>query len=150
MKRTPILGVFTLLAVVSATASTHAASVSNGLAQESTIEKGADKTKGATDKAIDAVAKGTTVAVDSTKHALSKSGEVMTDSWVTTRVHARFVDETLLKDSDISVDSTNHVVTLKGTVLTKAGRTKATTIAKGTEGVRSVVNQLTIGPKRAA
>ena len=127
----------------------YSSSVSNGLAQESTIEKGADKTKGAAEKAVDAVAKGTTVAVDKTKDAFSKTGEVMTDTWITTRVHGRFVDEALLKDSDISVDATNHVVTLKGTVLTKAGRTKAATIAKGTEGVRSVVNLLTIGPKPA-
>jgi hyperosmotically inducible protein len=110
-------------------------------ATKDAIEKAAEVTK-------DAVVKGTTVTVEKTKDGLSKTGEVMTDAWITTRVHARFVDEALLKNSDISVDADNHVVTLKGTVLTKAGRTKATTIAKATEGVRGVVNHLTIGPKR--
>lgn len=107
-----------------------------------------DKVKEGAEKTKDAVVKGTTVAVDKTKDALSKTGEVMTDAWVTTRVHQRFVSENLLKDSDISVDTDKHVVTLKGTVTTAAGRRRATTVAKGTEGVRTVVNRLTIGPKK--
>ena len=71
----------------------------------------------------------------------------MTDPWITTRVQERFVGKNLLKDSDISVDTTKHVVTLKGTVLGRAGRARATTVARGTEGVHRVVNRLTIGPK---
>ena len=46
------------------------------------------------------------------------------------------------------MNTSKHVVTLKGTVSGRAGRARATTVAKGTEGVRRVVNQLTIGPKR--
>jgi len=107
-----------------------------------------DKTKDGAEKTKDAVVKGTKVAVEKTKDGLSKTGEVMTDGWITTRVHARFVDEALLKDSNISVETNDHVVTLTGTVMARAGRTKATTVAKGTEGVRRVVNRLTIGRKR--
>ncbi len=106
-----------------------------------------EKTVDGAEKAKDAVVKGTTVAVDKTKEGVSKSGEVMTDEWITGRVHARFVDEDLLKGSNISVDTHKHVVTLKGTVTGQAGRTQATKVAKGTEGVHSVVNRLTIGPK---
>jgi osmotically-inducible protein OsmY len=40
------------------------------------------------------------------------------------------------------------VVTLKGTVLTTAGRKKAGAVARGTEGVRRVVNRLIIGSKK--
>jgi hyperosmotically inducible protein len=108
----------------------------------------AQKTAEAADKTKDGVVKGTKIAAKKTKDGLSKTGEVMTDGWITTRVHARFVGEDLLKDSDISVDTNDHVVTLKGTVTGRAGRTKAGDIAKGTEGVRRVVNRLTIGPKR--
>jgi len=107
-----------------------------------------DKTKDGAEKTKDAVVKGTKVAVEKTKDGLSKTGEVMTDAWITTRVHARFVDEDLLKHSDISVDTNNHVVTLTGTVMGRAGRAKATSVAKGTEGVHQVVNRLTVGPKR--
>ena len=109
----------------------------------------AQKTAEGADKVKDAVVKGVGIAADKTKEGLSKTGEVMTDEWITTRVHARFVNEDLLKNSDISVDTSKHVVTLKGTVVGRAGRTKAGNIARRTEGVRRVVNQLTIGPKKA-
>jgi hyperosmotically inducible protein len=107
-----------------------------------------EKDKNVVVQSKDAVVKGTKVAVEATKDGVSKSGEVMTDTWITTRVAARFVDEPLLKDSNINVDSGKHIVTLKGTVTSKAGRTRATTVARGTEGVHSVVNHLTIGPKK--
>jgi osmotically-inducible protein OsmY len=106
-----------------------------------------EKTKDGAEKVKDAVVKGVTVAADKTKEGLSKTGEVMTDEWITGRVHARFVDEDLLKGSDISVDTSKHVVTLTGTVMARAGRTRATTVARGTEGVHRVINRLTIGPK---
>lgn len=108
-----------------------------------------DKTKEVAETVKDAVVKGATVAAEKTKEGLSKTGEVITDEWITARVHARFVDEPLLKDSDISVDASKHVVTLRGTVLSRAGRTRATRVAVDTEGVRRVVNRLTIGPKKA-
>src|SRR5450759_5249488 len=76
-----------------------------------------EKTKDGAEKTKDAVVKGTKITAEKTKDGLSKTGEVMTDAWITTRVHARFVDEDLLKDSDISVDTSRHVVTLKGTVM---------------------------------
>jgi hyperosmotically inducible periplasmic protein len=107
-----------------------------------------DKAKEGAGKTKDAVVKGAKVAADKTEDGLSKTGEVMTDAWVTARVHERFVTEDLLKDSNISVKTDKHVVTLTGTVMGRAGRTKATTIAMRTEGVRRVVNRLTIGPKR--
>lgn len=84
---------------------------------------------------------------EKTEEALSKTGEVITDGWITTRVHQRFVGEDLLKGSDITVDTNDHVVTLKGTVMSAAGRAKAVEIARNTEGVHQVVDQLTIGPK---
>ena len=107
-----------------------------------------EKTKEGAVKTKDAVVKGTKIAAEKTKDGLSKTGEVMTDGWITTRIHARFVDEDLLKDSDISVDTNKHVVTLKGTVTGRAGRARATSVALHTEGVRRVVNRLTIGPKQ--
>jgi osmotically-inducible protein OsmY len=108
-----------------------------------------DKTKEGAEKTKDAVVKGAKVVADKTEDGLSKTGEVMTDGWITTRINQRFVSEKLLKDSNINVDTSKHVVTLKGTVMGPAGRAKAATIARRTEGVRRVVNQLTIGPKQA-
>ena len=108
----------------------------------------AEKTKDGAEKTKDAVVKGAKVVAGKTKDGVSKTGEVMTDAWITSRIHARFVDEDLLKDSDIKVDTDKHVVTLTGTVMAAAGRSRATTVASRTEGVRRVVNRLTIGPKR--
>jgi osmotically-inducible protein OsmY len=96
----------------------------------------------------DAVVKGAKVVGTKTKDGVSKTGEVMTDGWITTRVNSRFVNEDLLKGSDINVDTDKHVVTLKGTVTTAAGRNKAGVVAKGTEGVQRVVNQLTIASSK--
>jgi len=101
------------------------------------------------EKAKDAVIKDTKVAIDKTKEGLSKTGEVMTDAWITTRIHERFVGEDLLKGSDISVKTNRHVVTLTGTVMARTGRAKATRLARDTEGVRRVVNRLRIGAKKS-
>jgi hyperosmotically inducible periplasmic protein len=130
---------FALLTLIPAPVSAGARLASQTVAQKTA--EGADKTK-------DAVVKGAKITAEKTKDGLSKTGEVMTDGWITTRVHERFVSDDLLKDSDISVKTDKHVVTLTGTVIGQAGRAKATTIAKRTEGVRRVVNRLTIGPKR--
>jgi len=99
------------------------------------------------EKTKDVVVKDAKIVGTKTKEGLSKTGEVMTDAWITTRIHERFVGEDLLKDSHISVDTAHHVVTLKGTVVGSAGRTRAAHVAKNTEGVHRVVNHLTIGPK---
>jgi len=122
-------------------------------------EKAADKTKEGADKAwektkegagtvADKTKEGASTVADKTKEGLSKTGEVITDAWITTRVKSKFIGEDLLKDSDISVDTNNHVVTLTGTVMSAAGRARAVEQAKEVEGVHQVVDRLTIGPKK--
>ncbi|MEO8678252.1 MAG: BON domain-containing protein [Vicinamibacterales bacterium] len=107
------------------------------------------KDKNVVEKSKDAVVKGAKATAEATKDGISKTGEVMTDAWINSRVAGRFVDEPLLKDSNINVDVSKHVVTLKGTVMSRAGRSRAMTVAAKTEGVHHVVNQLTIGPKKS-
>jgi osmotically-inducible protein OsmY len=122
------------------------------------VEKAADKTKDASKTAAaktkevaktagEKTKEGASTVADKTKSAVSKTGEVITDAWITTKVKADFVNEDTLKGSDINVDTNNHVVTLKGTVKTPAGRDRAIQIAKTTDGVNRVVNQLVIGSK---
>jgi osmotically-inducible protein OsmY len=72
----------------------------------------------------------------------------ITDSWITTKIKANFVNEDLLKGSDINVDTNSHVVTLKGTVPSAAGRARAVALAKSTKGVTSVHDALTIAPAK--
>lgn len=119
-----------------------------GAASTGSAQTVAEKTKEGAQKTKDAVVKDTKIAIEKTRDGLSKTGEVMTDGWITSRVHERFVGEDLLKNSDISVDTSKHVVTLTGTVTGRAGRARAASVAKHTEGVHRVVNRLTVGPKR--
>jgi hyperosmotically inducible protein len=72
------------------------------------------------------------------------TGEVITDGWITTKVSAKFVDEKLLKGSSINVDTKDHAVTLKGTVGSDAAKARAVEIARNTDGVVRVVNQLVV------
>ncbi len=81
---------------------------------------------------------------DRIKAGLSKTGETITDAWITTKVKWFYLGEDELKGSDINVDTNNKVVTLKGTVKTQAGKLKANQLAKDTDGVSKVVDQLVI------
>ena len=111
------------------------------------VEKAGEKTKDGLEKAGSATKDGAEKVYDKTKEGVSKTGEEITDGWITSRVHQKFIGEDLLKDSDINVDTNNHIVTLRGRVLTAAARARAVEQAKEVEGVHSVVDHLTIGPK---
>ena len=78
------------------------------------------------------------------KAGMSKTGEKISDAWITTKVNWFFVGEDTLKGSRIDVDTKNNVVTLSGTVTSQAGRTRAVALAKQTEGVKDVVDRLTV------
>jgi hyperosmotically inducible protein len=111
---------------------------------KSIVAKTGDATKKAARKTGDVAG----TAGEKTKDAASATGEAITDGYITTALHAKFVDEATLKGSDINVDTNNHVVTLKGTVASAAGKARAEEIARTTKGVNRVVNQLVIGPKK--
>ena len=67
--------------------------------------------------------------------------------WVKTRFDLAAADD--LRDSTINVDVDNDVVTLTGTVASAAQRSRAETVAKAVEGVKSVRNQLRVGTGNA-
>jgi len=81
---------------------------------------------------------------DRMKAGLNKTGEKITDAWITTKVKWFFMGEDALKGSDINVDTKDNVVTLKGTVKSAAGKARAMELANRTDGVKKVVDQLTI------
>jgi osmotically-inducible protein OsmY len=80
-----------------------------------------------------------------TKSGLNKLGDKITDAWITTKVKWFFLGEDALSGSNINADTANGVVTLKGTVKTAAGKKRAVALAQGVDGVKKVVDQLTIG-----
>ena len=83
-----------------------------------------------------------------TKDAARSAGRTVSDGWVTSKIYSQFITEDALEDSDIDVDVDKGAVTLKGTVPTQAGSTRAAAIAKSTEGVKSVHNNLKVGVKK--
>jgi len=87
---------------------------------------------------------GASTSVAQVSDAAKKSGNAITDSWITMKVHSQFIPEDALEGSDIDVDTTHGVVVLKGTVPTEAAKTRAVAIAKATDGVKSVTDQLRI------
>jgi hyperosmotically inducible periplasmic protein len=115
-----------------------------GTKTKETTEKAAEKTKEGVETAGAKTKEAAKTTGEKSKDAVSKTGEVINDAWITTKIKTDFVGEDLLKGSDINVDTANHVVTLKGTVKTAAGRERAVAIAKRTDGVNKVVDQLTI------
>lgn len=78
------------------------------------------------------------------KSGLTKRGEAITDAWITAKVKWFYVGEASLKGSDITVETNNHAVTLKGTVGTAAAKTRAIELAKDTDGVSRVDDQLVV------
>ena len=122
--------------------------VDSKLDVESAGPSAVDKTEAKTKEAAKETKDATVKAGEKTKDAVATTGEVITDAWITSTISADFVNEDTLKGSDINVDTKDHVVTLKGTVMSAAGKTRAAEIAKTTKGVKSVVNTLTIGPKK--
>jgi osmotically-inducible protein OsmY len=81
---------------------------------------------------------------DRTRRGLSKTGEAIDDAWITTKVNWFFMGEDALEGSDINVDTEGNVVTLEGTVRSAAGRARAVELARQTEGVKDVRDQLTV------
>jgi osmotically-inducible protein OsmY len=70
----------------------------------------------------------------------------LSDAWTTTKIQSKYFIDSDVKGHRIDVDTRAGVVTLKGTVETEAQKTEAAQIARETEGVKQVVNQLTVRP----
>jgi hyperosmotically inducible periplasmic protein len=68
------------------------------------------------------------------------------DPGITTAVKSKMAADDTVKSYRIDVDTKDRVVTLSGAVDTPDARTRAVEIARGTEGVRDVVDQLVVSP----
>jgi osmotically-inducible protein OsmY len=71
-------------------------------------------------------------------------GDTLDDAWIHTKIVAKLIADSDTPERKINVDVVNNVVTLRGTVDTPQGRTDAEKIAKETDGVKNVVNQLKV------
>lgn len=71
------------------------------------------------------------------------------DSAITTKVKSKLAVDTETSALKIDVDTNGGTVTLTGTVPTQAEKTEAEQIARNTEGVTRVVNNITVAPNPA-
>lgn len=69
-----------------------------------------------------------------------------TDPGITTAVKGKLAADDTVKAYRIDVDTKDHVVTLSGAVDTAAAKARAVELARATDGVQSVVDQLTVTP----
>lgn len=79
--------------------------------------------------------------------AASHAGQVVADSAITTKIKAQLAADAGLSGSSIRVETNDGVVTLSGTVANAALRNRAGQIASGTDGVKSVTNDIKVAPQ---
>jgi hyperosmotically inducible protein len=82
----------------------------------------------------------------STGQATRDTGTVVNDAWITTQIYARFFMDSDIKGRNIKVETMSGVVTLTGTVQGGAERNRAIAKAKATDGVKQVVDKLSLAP----
>jgi hyperosmotically inducible protein len=67
-----------------------------------------------------------------------------TDAGITTNVKSKMAADDTVKAHEINVDTRNGVVTLSGDVDSPIAKERAVQIARGTDGVREVVDNMTV------
>lgn len=77
--------------------------------------------------------------------AANRAGAVISDAAVTSAVKAKFLADTTVSGFSIDVDTKSGVVVLNGTVKSRAEAERAVMLARQTEGVDHVVDNLTVG-----
>ncbi|HEY5616429.1 MAG TPA: BON domain-containing protein [Vicinamibacterales bacterium] len=84
-------------------------------------------------------------AVEATERAARRGETVVADAAITTAVKAKFLADTTVSGLKINVDTSDGIVTLTGNVGSRAEADRAVMMARNTEGVSRVVNNLRVG-----
>lgn len=84
---------------------------------------------------------------DKAKGYGEKIGDTLDDAWIHSKIVAKLIGNSTTQERKINVDVVDNAVTLRGTVETTQQKVEAERIAKETEGVYRVVNQLKVGGK---
>lgn len=79
------------------------------------------------------------------REAANRAGAAISDAAVTSAVKTKFFADAAAEVLKIDVDTKAGVVTLNGTVATQAEADRAVSLARDTDGVKRVVNNLRIG-----
>src|SRR5258708_15023988 len=71
-------------------------------------------------------------------------GDKLDDAWIHTKIVAKLIANSKTPERKINVDVVNNAVTLRGNLESAEEKAKAERIAKETEGVQKVTNQLKV------
>jgi osmotically-inducible protein OsmY len=78
-------------------------------------------------------------------------GDTLEDAWIHTKIVAKLIANSKTPERKINVDVVKNAVTLRGTVESAEEKAEAERIAKETEGVTKVTNQLkVVAPSKPA
>ena len=118
-----------------------------GPARGSNMAAKADRAEDKAARAGDKAERAAERAADKTASTTRKTGRAIDDGWIKSKIYAQYMADwnTVLNDSDIDVDVQNNNVTLNGTVKTAEAKAKAVSIAKATDGVKGVRDNLKVG-----
>jgi len=78
------------------------------------------------------------------KQTTAKATQVVEDPAITAAVKSKLLADTTVSGLKIDVDTKDGVVTLNGNAATRAEAQRAVKLARGTSGVKRVVNNLTV------
>jgi hyperosmotically inducible protein len=76
-------------------------------------------------------------------------GQSLEDAWIHTKLVAKLIGNSQTPETKIDVDVVDGAVTLRGQVDTAEGKTEAERLAKETDGVKSVKNELKVVTAKA-
>jgi osmotically-inducible protein OsmY len=102
------------------------------------VDEGIAKTEQATQKGLDK-------AGEKMESAASSVSLAMTDAAITTSINTALAKDAQLSALRIDVDTQDGKVNLSGKAPDETSKTRATTLAQGVEGVKSVENRLVVG-----
>ena len=117
-----------------------------GRARAIGIAKATDGVKSVTDSLRIAPAKSATASAASDAKSTAKAaGRSINDGWIKSKIYAQFLtDWSVFEDSNIDIDVSNGAVALNGHVKSAAAKSRAVAIAKATDGVNSVKDNLKV------
>lgn len=91
---------------------------------------------------------GDVAATAGTSAAAGNAAADLSDGWITTKIKARFFMDPDVKGRDINVDAKDGVVVLRGTVGSYSARRQAVNMARSTDGVHEVRDELRVDTSR--
>ena len=81
---------------------------------------------------------------EKTAEAASRAAEVLSDSALTAKIKSKMALDDTVRARSVDVSTTDHVVTLSGSVRSIAEHDRVVQLAKETDGVTRVIDNLTI------